>query len=460
MNMLRNIASESLYRLAAQSSRFDVYHPWQELIASQWLDAKALKDLRTSRLRNLLKHSVSNVPFYKQKACGIDPQLLMQDPLAFLNQLEITSRSALTAVAENVRSAWSPGLKSGAAVRTSGTGTGVRFDLKIDNAAFLRKYALLLRNYHTLGWRPGDTIYSLWPFSHEAYQSGGRDIRRVIADTLFHPKRYFPPMPREGLSEEQALLIARRIVTGDPVLIEGDGHYIGRLAEAITRYDLKPPGSLRAIKLATCPTPEAGRKRIAKAFNCPVFDNYGPHEMEGVALQCTYSGLMHLSAESYIAEIVDDDGLLCRSGEVGNLCLTDLDNRLQPLIRYIIGDVIRTRSEEQHCSCGRGLPLIGHVEGRRIECLETTNGLFTPLAFLDLMAAFNLENRCRMLRLSKRRIRLEVSPYRRDIEKEEEAAHALASALRNEYQIEVSFVPIIPTGESGKMRYLSDAPES
>jgi phenylacetate-CoA ligase len=51
-----------------------------------------------------------------------------------------------------------------------------------------------------------------------------------------------------------------------------------------------------------------------------------------------------------------------RPGEIGFITVTDLDNDLLPLIRYQVGDV--GHYYEAACSCGRGFPLMGEIDGR------------------------------------------------------------------------------------------------
>jgi len=47
---------------------------------------------------------------------------------------------------------------------------------------------------------------------------------------------------------------------------------------------------------------------------------------------------------------------------VGEVVVTDLNNRLMPLIRYEFGDLASVSA--QPCSCGRGLPVLAAVQGR------------------------------------------------------------------------------------------------
>src|SRR5881227_1391792 len=44
-----------------------------------------------------------------------------------------------------------------------------------------------------------------------------------------------------------------------------------------------------------------------------------------------------------------------------------------PLIRYEIGDVAEW-ADEQDCPCGRGLPILGEIQGRTTDFLELSDG--------------------------------------------------------------------------------------
>ena len=86
----------------------------------------------------------------------------------------------------------------------------------------------------------------------------------------------------------------------------------------------------------------------------------------------------HVNAESYIVEIVRD-GRPAAPGEVGEVLVTDLTNFSLPLIRYALGDL--ATATDQRCPCGRGLPLIGPIQGRMQAIIVGTNGCFLPGTF-------------------------------------------------------------------------------
>jgi phenylacetate-CoA ligase len=114
------------------------------------------------------------------------------------------------------------------------------------------------------------------------------------------------------------------------------------------------------------------RERIEAAFQCRIYDRYCAVEMCLFASQCEY-GRYHVSPEVGIIEIVDPQGKKVRPGEMGEVICTGLQNTLQPLIRYRIGDVARWASD-QTCACGRAMPILEAIEGRFEDICYTPDG--------------------------------------------------------------------------------------
>ncbi len=117
---------------------------------------------------------------------------------------------------------------------------------------------------------------------------------------------------------------------------------------------------------------------IEDSFQAKVFDKYGSREFSGIAFECEAHTGHHVNAESYIVEIVRD-GRPARPGETGEVVVTDLNNTCVPIIRYALGDL--ATATEERCPCGRGLPLIGEIQGRMQAIIVGTNGCFLPGTF-------------------------------------------------------------------------------
>lgn len=110
----------------------------------------------------------------------------------------------------------------------------------------------------------------------------------------------------------------------------------------------------------------AVRDAIRCAFDAPVVNSYGASEFLSIAGACDH-GALHLNADWAVLEPVDVRYRPVPPGRFGHTTLlTNLANRVQPLIRYDLGD--RVRIDPLPCACGSPLPVI-EVEGRTDDCL-------------------------------------------------------------------------------------------
>jgi phenylacetate-CoA ligase len=120
---------------------------------------------------------------------------------------------------------------------------------------------------------------------------------------------------------------------------------------------------LRAIVTVGEVLDPAVRQTAAARFRARIVDTYGCQELGKIALECPDSGLLHICAENMIVEVLDENGEPVRPGETGRVVLTGFFNLASPIIRYAIGDYAETA--ETPCSCGRCLPALKRVLGRR-----------------------------------------------------------------------------------------------
>jgi phenylacetate-coenzyme A ligase PaaK-like adenylate-forming protein len=108
------------------------------------------------------------------------------------------------------------------------------------------------------------------------------------------------------------------------------------------------------------------RKRIERAFGCSVSNYYGSSEAIGLTFECRCHRL-HVNSDWYILEPVDEHDQPVPAGQLSHAVLvTNLANRVQPLIRYKMGD--RVTISPDPCPCGSPFPVI-EVIGRTDEIL-------------------------------------------------------------------------------------------
>jgi len=142
-------------------------------------------------------------------------------------------------------------------------------------------------------------------------------------------------------------------------------------------------------------------------FGAPVFETYGSREFTFIAGECDRHQGLHVSMENLLVEILDDDGRPTPAGEEGNVVITDLSNYGMPFIRYANGD--RAVAGWGTCSCGRGLPLLQKVVGRRLDILETPDGRRIPGEFFPhLMKDFPAVKRFQVVQEQLDRIELRL----------------------------------------------------
>ena len=114
-------------------------------------------------------------------------------------------------------------------------------------------------------------------------------------------------------------------------------------------------------------TPEA-TDRLVAAFGVRPFDVYGT--TEGLwGCSCEQHAGLHLFEDLTLVENVDEKGRPVAAGERGaRLLVTNLFNRVQPLIRFELSDVVTI--EPAPCPCGRTLRRVGLIDGRADDVLQ------------------------------------------------------------------------------------------
>jgi phenylacetate-coenzyme A ligase PaaK-like adenylate-forming protein len=132
----------------------------------------------------------------------------------------------------------------------------------------------------------------------------------------------------------------------------------------------------------------ATRHFIQQAFGCTVIDSYGASEFLTIASECAH-GRLHLNSDWVILESVDEQGRAVAPGTFGaTALLTNLANRVQPLIRYDLGDRVAFAAER--CACGSHLPALS-VQGRSADFLLLQRADGRPLRVLSLAISTVLE---------------------------------------------------------------------
>lgn len=196
------------------------------------------------------------------------------------------------------------------------------------------------------------------------------------------------------------------------------------------------------------------RAEIEKTLDCKVADVYSAEEVGYMAIQCPISGLYHIQGESVLVEVLDDKGRPCPVGQVGRVVVTSLWNRATPIIRYEIGDYAEVGPR---CPCGRTLPTLRRVIGRKRNMLVLPDGRrFWPMPLADADAEESLSKlppiqQFQVIQRSLHLVEVRLVVPRPLSESEQSKTRDYIQAMLGySFEVRLVFVDEIPRGTGGK----------
>ncbi|MEW9550381.1 hypothetical protein [Nonomuraea sp. NPDC050783] len=128
-------------------------------------------------------------------------------------------------------------------------------------------------------------------------------------------------------------------------------------------------------------TPEA-LERLATAFRAQVRPAYAASECGFLSFACAH-GWYHVNSDWAVVEPVDDRHRPVPPGEPSHTVLvSNLANRIQPILRYDLGDSVLLRPDP--CPCGNPLPAL-RVRGRAADLLTFPGGNGEPVSLSPML---------------------------------------------------------------------------
>jgi phenylacetate-CoA ligase len=329
-----------------------------EIERTQWLTPAALRAFQFERLRHHLDWAYREVPYYGRLLDdhGLPPRRIQSfDDFARIPLLtrdilrerlaELQPRSALRGVQR----------------LSTGGSTGAPVTVLVDRERSAFTDAARLRAHRWFGADMGAREIVLWGSPIEL---GRQDWLRSARDWLLNSRLLTAfDLGEPALARYAAVVRAYR-----PQKLYGYASALALLAGYLDRTGGLPARDApRAVFTTAEPLYDFQRAAITKAFHCPVAVEYGCRDGGLVALECP-AGALHIAAEGMYVEVLPgapgDDG--------GELVLTNLESYALPIIRYRSGDI--GALDPTPCACGRGLPRLARVEGRRTDFLVTPSG--------------------------------------------------------------------------------------
>lgn len=196
----------------------------------------------------------------------------------------------------------------------------------------------------------------------------------------------------------------------DPALLVGYPSALELLAgeQDAGRLHLRPVIAESSGETLTDPA------RLAAALGCEIHNVYAASEFGPIALDCP-RGWLHVNSDWVILEPVESDYRPTPAGQPSHtVLLSNLANRVQPLIRYDLGDSVIAKPAP--CECGNPLPAI-QVAGRHddVLLLEDAHGAAVRVLPLALTAPIDGAPGVHRFQLAQSgpatlRVRLELEP--------------------------------------------------
>lgn len=328
-----------------------------QMESTQWLSGEALRERQNRQLGALLDHARRHCTFYRER---------LPNDLARWHEIPLLTRADLQTQADDLRATAYP--------RAHGKSFDIATGGSTAEPVTVRRTALT-----QLFWQAATLRDHLW---HRRDLSATMAIIRQFPEPVDETKpgrwggvlRSGPAWHLPISTDVEAQL--RWLKEVDPDILLTYPANLDALLTYMHHEGVTLP-RLREVRTVSGTVTAALRERCQQALGVSLSDLYSAQEVGVIALQCPESGLLHVQSEHLLVDVLDEQGLPCQEGEIGQVVVTDLHNFAMPLIRYALRDWAEVGPP---CSCDRGLPTLRGVMGRTRNMAVSPQGkVFWPV---------------------------------------------------------------------------------
>jgi phenylacetate-CoA ligase len=356
--MLQWLSRHVFYPLWDYKEGADRLRELRRLEQSQFWPLQQTEQLQLDRLRDIVQHARETTQYYRHSLKEHGHEL---DSLAQLRQLPVVTKRDIRERAGEFFSSAIPRDRMVEA-RTGGS-TGRALIVYFDERCQEHRNAASMRSDRWAGRELGVKTAAIW-----GNPPVDTTLRERLRNALLNRLVYLDTM---ALNDESVARFAQMWKREKPAVIFGHSHSIYMLASLVSRQGIdhiRPRGIISTSMMLL----ENERAVIEEVFGCKVTNRYGCEEVGLIACECPVHNGLHINNEHVIVEILNDDGSPARTGEPGQVVVTDLLNRAMPLIRYQVEDVAVL--SDRLCACGRTSPLLEKIVGRVADFLVKPDG--------------------------------------------------------------------------------------
>ena len=336
----------------------------RELEESQWWPLDRIEELQRDRLQKLTAYSYERVPYYRRvmDEAGMVPTDVKS--ATELQLLPVLTRDLVGAHSDELLAEGSPKSTLRRCTTGGSTGTPLVFYSTLDDQTN-HGFARGIRALRQAGIELGDRRM-LIRLQRQALSPRARPLHRIsrVVERVHE-------LDSRDITTNTLPGIVAFLNRPDVAYLGGYPSAVSFIASWIAETGTRTP-VLDAIVTGGEQLFEHQRQRIRDVFNVEPFSKYACNEAFDLAMECDAHTGMHVAAEDILVEVVDDNGRPVPAGIEGRILITNLHNYGMPLIRYELGD--SGSFVPGDCPCGRQLPRLAHVLGRRFDIVHTPSG--------------------------------------------------------------------------------------
>ena len=329
---------------------------WNEEIET--LSRPELEKLQLERLKEMVKFSYENAPYYKRSfdEAGVKPEDIKSlNDIAKFPFINKQTERETQGVGSFLGELCAVPEEDVVFISTSTGSTGVPTMSPFTKQDFDEFQDTESRWFWQIGMRPNDRYVHALNFS---LYVGGPDV--IGAQNLGALCIWGGTLPSERL-----LYILK---TYQPTILWTSPSYAWQLGEKAKKSGIDPKKDLSIRKIIVAGelggSIDTTRKAIEDLWGAELYDFYGLSDIFGAcAAMCDAKDGLHICEDQILVETVDiHTGEVLPAGSVGELVYTTLRKKARPMIRVRSGDI--GWIDNTPCSCGRTHGRI-HINGRK-----------------------------------------------------------------------------------------------
>jgi len=336
---------------------------------SLWRSTSDLREIQQKKLRHLIEHAYTTVPFYHKKfdEAGIKPDDIKN--YSDLEKIPILSKTELRTSGDSILSRKSESdtyiLK-----QTSGsTGFPLRiYFTKKDNEIAGCSYERVRREN---GYNPLKDVFL--EITGSSFLPSDRTWIHKLTLNRWYELNILQPVSTQ----------VSAIQSVNPDVLWGYPSAIQNICNNLKMQGIRnihPKLVFTASEILSYQT----RRLIENFFDTTVFDVYGSHETGCIAWECSEHNGYHTCMDTNAVEFLDKNDQRIESEESGRVIVTNLHSYAMPIIRYELGDSATPTGST--CSCGRGGYMIKSINGRNDDFLKLPGDrIISPRTITRLM---------------------------------------------------------------------------